>query len=99
MGREKEPEGRKVPGAGTARARLIPARNDAARARLTPAHNEEHSIGNVLNALLAQIWVRWQVGYDYVAGIDADTILASDCLQQLEADLAVTLRPGGVTAR
>ncbi|MFY9930939.1 MAG: glycosyltransferase family 2 protein [Streptosporangiaceae bacterium] len=34
-----------------------------------------------------------------MAGIDADTILAPDCLQQLEAELAVTPRPGGVMAR
>jgi len=112
---------------------------------LIPAHNEEASIGNMLNALLAQsrvpdrivviadnctdkteqiarrfrgvtvmrtvgnterkvgalnqAWQRWQAGYDYVAGIDADTILAPDCLQQLEAELAVTPRPGGVMAR
>ena len=48
---------------------------------------------------LNQGWARWQAGYDYVAGIDADTILAPDCLQQLEAELAVTPRPGGVMAR
>jgi glycosyltransferase involved in cell wall biosynthesis len=112
---------------------------------LVPAHNEEHSIGDMLNALLAQTWVpdrivvvtdnctdkteqiargsavsrrcapsvntdrkvgalnqglrRWQAGYDYVAGIDADMILAPDCLQQLEAELAVAPRPGGVMAR
>ena len=29
---------------------------------------------------LNQGWARWQAGYDYVAGIDADTILAPDCL-------------------
>ena len=48
-------------------------------------------------------WQRWQAGYYaagyyYVAGIDAGTILASDCLQQQEAELAVTPRPGSVTA-
>ena len=48
---------------------------------------------------LNQGWARWQAGYDYVAGIDADTILAPDCLAQLEAELAVTPRPGGVMAR
>jgi len=48
---------------------------------------------------LNQGWLRWQAGYDYVAGIDADTILAPDCLAQLEAELAVTPRPGGVMAR
>jgi biofilm PGA synthesis N-glycosyltransferase PgaC len=56
--------------------------------------NTERKVG-----ALNQAWLRWQAGYDYVAGIDADTILAPDCLQQLEAELAVTPRPGGVMAR
>jgi biofilm PGA synthesis N-glycosyltransferase PgaC len=56
--------------------------------------NTERKVG-----ALNQAWNRWQAGYDYVAGIDADTILAPDCLQQLEAELAVTPRPGGVMAR
>jgi poly-beta-1,6-N-acetyl-D-glucosamine synthase len=56
--------------------------------------NTERKVG-----ALNQAWNRWQAGYDYVAGIDADTILAPDCLQQLEAELAVTSRPGGVMAR
>ena len=56
--------------------------------------NTERKVG-----ALNQGWLRWQAGYDYVAGIDADTILAPDCLQQLEAELAVTPRPGGVMAR
>ena len=56
--------------------------------------NTERKVG-----ALNQAWSRWQAGYDYVAGIDADTILAPDCLQQLEAELAVTPRPGGVMAR
>jgi len=50
--------------------------------------NTERKVG-----ALNQGWLRWQAGYDYVAGIDADTILAPDCLQQLEAELAVTPRP------
>jgi biofilm PGA synthesis N-glycosyltransferase PgaC len=56
--------------------------------------NTERKVG-----ALNQGWLRWQAGYDYVAGIDADTILAPDCLQQLEAELAITPRPGGVMAR
>jgi biofilm PGA synthesis N-glycosyltransferase PgaC len=56
--------------------------------------NTERKVG-----ALNQAWLRWQAGYDYVAGVDADTILAPDCLQQLEAELAVTPRPGGVMAR
>src|SRR5580658_4485805 len=56
--------------------------------------NAERKVG-----ALNQGWHRWQAGYDYIAGIDADTILAPDCLQQLETELAVTPRPGGVMAR
>ena len=56
--------------------------------------NTERKVG-----ALNQGWHRWQAGYDYIAGIDADTILAPDCLQQLETELAVTPRPGGVMAR
>ena len=56
--------------------------------------NTERKVG-----ALNQGWSRWQAGYDYVAGIDADTILAPDCLQQLETELAVTPRAGGVMAR
>jgi poly-beta-1,6-N-acetyl-D-glucosamine synthase len=56
--------------------------------------NTERKVG-----ALNQGWLRWQAGYDYVAGIDADTIVAPDCLQQLEAELAITPRPGGVMAR
>ncbi|QNG36300.1 glycosyltransferase family 2 protein [Geodermatophilaceae bacterium NBWT11] len=56
--------------------------------------NTERKVG-----ALNQGWRRWQAGYDYVAGIDADTILAPDCLQQLEEELAQTARPGGVMAR
>jgi poly-beta-1,6-N-acetyl-D-glucosamine synthase len=56
--------------------------------------NTERKVG-----ALNQGWHRWEAGYDYIAGIDADTILAPDCIQQLEAELAVTPRAGGVMAR
>ncbi len=56
--------------------------------------NTERKVG-----ALNQGWRRWQAGYDVIAGIDADTILAPDCLQQLEDELAQTIRPGGVVAR
>lgn len=56
--------------------------------------NTERKVG-----ALNQGWRRWQAGYDVIAGIDADTILAPDCLQQLEGALAQTARPGGVMAR
>lgn len=48
---------------------------------------------------LNQAWRRWQAGYDVIAGIDADTQLAPDCLQQLEEELATTPRAGGIMAR
>ncbi|HEY2578593.1 MAG TPA: glycosyltransferase family 2 protein [Streptosporangiaceae bacterium] len=48
---------------------------------------------------LNQGWLRWQAGYDYIAGIDADTVLAPDCLHQLEAEMASTPKAGGVMAR
>ena len=44
-------------------------------------------------------WARYQAGYDFVAGVDADTVLEAGCLQQLENELATTPRPGGVMAR
>jgi glycosyltransferase involved in cell wall biosynthesis len=56
--------------------------------------NTERKVG-----ALNQGWQRWQAGYDYVAGVDADTVLAPDCLRQLETELAGTPRPGGVMAR
>jgi len=48
---------------------------------------------------LNQAWLRWQAGYDYIAGVDADTVLAPDCLQRLEEEMAATPRAGGVMAR
>jgi biofilm PGA synthesis N-glycosyltransferase PgaC len=48
---------------------------------------------------LNQAWRRWQAGYDFIAGIDADTQLDPECLQQLEEELAATPRTGGVMAR
>jgi biofilm PGA synthesis N-glycosyltransferase PgaC len=48
---------------------------------------------------LIQGWRRWQAGYDFVAGVDADTMLAPDCLRYLEADLAAQPNAGGVMAR
>ncbi len=65
-----------------------PRRRTAKLLVLIPAHNEEGSIGNVLNALLTQTRVP-----------DRIVVIADNCLQQLEADLAATPRPGGVMAR
>ncbi|MSW64367.1 MAG: glycosyltransferase [Actinobacteria bacterium] len=48
---------------------------------------------------LTQGWRRWQTGHDLVAVVDADTVLAPDCLELLVADLATAPRPGAATAR
>jgi poly-beta-1,6-N-acetyl-D-glucosamine synthase len=56
--------------------------------------NTERKVG-----ALNQAFLRWQAGYDYIAGVDADTVLAPDCLQRLEEELAATPRAGGVMAR
>ena len=59
------------------------------------------TVGNVERKVgaLNQGWLRWQAGYDYIAGVDADTVLAPDCLQALEEEMAETPRAGGVMAR
>ena len=56
--------------------------------------NTERKVG-----ALNQGWLRWQAGYDYIAGVDADTVVAKDCLQRLEEELSTTPRAGGVMAR
>ncbi|SDP51657.1 Glycosyltransferase, catalytic subunit of cellulose synthase and poly-beta-1,6-N-acetylglucosamine synthase [Klenkia soli] len=48
---------------------------------------------------LGQGWRRWRAGHDLVAVVDADTVLAPDCLDQLTADLAAAPSPGVVTVR
>lgn len=44
-------------------------------------------------------WRRWQAGYDFVAGVDADTVLDPKCLEQLEAEMVRNKKAGGVMAR
>ena len=56
--------------------------------------NTERKVG-----ALNQGWLRWQAGFDYIAGVDADAVLAPDCLQALEDEMADTPRVGGVMAR
>ena len=48
---------------------------------------------------LTQGWRRWRSGHDLVAVVDADTVLAPDCLELLVAELAAAPRPGGASAR
>jgi len=57
-------------------------------------NNKERKVG-----ALNQAWYRYQAGYDYVLGMDADTVLDRECIGQLEAELSETARPGGVMAR
>ena len=47
--------------------------------------NTERKVG-----ALNQAWLRWQAGYDCIADVDADTVLAPDCLQHLEEEMAAT---------
>ncbi|MEI4270273.1 glycosyltransferase family 2 protein [Klenkia sp. LSe6-5] len=48
---------------------------------------------------LAQGWRRFQASADLVAVVDADTVLAPDCLEQLERELDAGGRHGGVLVR
>ncbi len=48
---------------------------------------------------LNQGWRRWQAGADLVAVVDADTVLAPDCLEQLVTALAAAPRPGTAPVR
>jgi len=48
---------------------------------------------------LIQGWRRYQAGYDYVAGVDADTVLDARCLEHLESGLVEQPTAGGIMAR
>ena len=48
---------------------------------------------------LTEGWRRWQAGYDFVAGVDADTVLEPRCLEQLETEMLRNKKAGGVMAR
>src|SRR3984957_14813527 len=48
---------------------------------------------------LIQGWRRWQAGYDYIAGVDADTMLDARCLEHLEAGLIEEPCAGGIMAK
>jgi cellulose synthase/poly-beta-1,6-N-acetylglucosamine synthase-like glycosyltransferase len=56
--------------------------------------NEDRKVG-----ALTQAWRRYADGYDFVVGVDADTILAPDCLAQLEAEMVRNPGIGGLMAR
>jgi biofilm PGA synthesis N-glycosyltransferase PgaC len=48
---------------------------------------------------LIQGWRRYQAGYDYIAGVDADTVLDTRCLEHLEAGLTADAGAGGIMAK
>jgi cellulose synthase/poly-beta-1,6-N-acetylglucosamine synthase-like glycosyltransferase len=48
---------------------------------------------------LIQGWRRYQAGYDYIAGVDADTVLDPRCLEHLEAGLVEEPTAGGIMAK
>ncbi len=48
---------------------------------------------------LIQGWRRFQAGYDYIAGVDADTVLDARCLEHLEAGLIEEPSAGGIMAK
>jgi poly-beta-1,6-N-acetyl-D-glucosamine synthase len=48
---------------------------------------------------LIQGWRRYQAGYDFIAGVDADTILDPRCLEHLEFGLVDQPDAGGIMAK
>jgi biofilm PGA synthesis N-glycosyltransferase PgaC len=48
---------------------------------------------------LIQGWRRYQAGYDFIAGVDADTVLDARCLEHLEAGLVAEPSAGGIMAK
>jgi cellulose synthase/poly-beta-1,6-N-acetylglucosamine synthase-like glycosyltransferase len=44
-------------------------------------------------------WQEWSAGYDFVAGIDADTEIAPECLEQLENEMVRRPQAAGIMAR
>ena len=48
---------------------------------------------------LTQGWQRWSADYDFVLGVDGDTVLAKDALEQLEAEMIRVPSAAGVMCR
>jgi cellulose synthase/poly-beta-1,6-N-acetylglucosamine synthase-like glycosyltransferase len=48
---------------------------------------------------LIQGWRRYQAGYDFIAGVDADTVLDPRCLEHLEYGLVDQPNAGGIMAK
>ena len=61
----------------------------------------QQTFGNVDKKVgaLTQGWQRWAAGYDLVLGVDGDTKLASDALEQLEAEMLRVPAAAGVMCR
>ena len=58
----------------------------------------ERNIDKKVGAL-TQGWQRWSAGYDFVLGVDGDTVLAKDALEQLEAEMVRVPSAAGVMCR
>lgn len=60
-----------------------------------------HTVGNTDKKVgaLTQGWQRYAVRYDYVLGVDADTVVAKDGVAQLEAEMQRIPSAAGVMAR
>jgi biofilm PGA synthesis N-glycosyltransferase PgaC len=44
-------------------------------------------------------WQEWSTGYDFIAGIDADTEIAPECIAQLEEEMVKRPQAAGIMAR
>jgi len=61
----------------------------------------QQTFGNIDKKVgaLTQGWQRWATGYDFVLGVDGDTVLAKDALEQLESEMVRTPSAAGVMCR
>lgn len=60
-----------------------------------------NTVGNIDKKVgaLTQGWQRFAAGYDFVLGVDADTVLAPEAVTQLEAEMLRVPSAAGVMAR
>jgi len=61
----------------------------------------QKTVGNIDKKVgaLTQGWQRWVSNYDYVLGVDGDTVLAKDALEQLETEMIRVPSAAGVMCR
>lgn len=57
-------------------------------------HNQDKKVGALNHA-----WQEWSAGYDFIAGIDADTEVEPECLAQLEDEMVRRPQAAGIMAR